>query len=72
MNNELKRFGKVREKISNKFGTIKVFAEAMEINCATLSKKLNGRNEFSRIEIAKMCELLEIPTEEITDYFFYR
>lgn len=72
MEKELKRFGRVREKITNRFGTIKVFADAMGINCATLSKKLNGRADLSRSEIATMCELLEIPNDEITDYFFYK
>ncbi len=61
---------KLRGKIVEKFGTQDKFAEAAKITPGTLSQKLNGKSDFTRLEILKWCELLEIPTQDISDYFF--
>jgi DNA-binding Xre family transcriptional regulator len=66
-----KTFGRVREKIKIKYGNLLDFSEEIGINKATLSKKMNGKSEWTRSEIEKICALLEIPTCEIGEYFFY-
>jgi DNA-binding Xre family transcriptional regulator len=66
-----KTFGRVREKIKIKYGNLLDFSEEIGINKATLSKKMNGKSEWTRSEIEKICSLLEIPTCEIGEYFFY-
>lgn len=63
-------YSKLRGKIREVFGTQKAFAEAMEMDVATLSAKLNGRSEWSRCEMEKACILLAIPMGEMHLYFF--
>ena len=67
----MKKFGKLRESIGLVFGNNIQFAAAMNMNPATLSRKLSGKVEFTRAEIEQACELLNIPKEEIPSYFFY-
>lgn len=67
----MKRFGKVRERISIMYGTIDNFAKAFGVNTATLSKKLTGKSQITREEIVKFCELLDLSVEQIPEYFFY-
>ena len=37
-----------------------------------LSRKLNGASGFTQEEILRLCEVMEIPPEEIGIYFFRR
>ena len=67
----MKKFGKLREQISIKYGTMDNFARVFGVNSATLSKKLTGKTDISRLEIVKFCELLDICAEQIPEYFFY-
>lgn len=67
----LRKFGRLREKIKAVFGTQKAFADAMGINVATLNAKLNSKAEWTLNEIEKACVLLNIPAEKIQEYFFY-
>ena len=67
----MRKFGKLKERIKIAFGTQKDFAEAVGMNAATLNFKLNGKAEWTIKEIEKVCSLLEIPNDEIKDYFFY-
>ena len=64
-------FGKLREAIRNKCGTLRNFAELSGIKYCSLVRKLSGKTEFTRAEIALCCELLDIPVERIHEYFFY-
>ena len=66
-----RKFGLLRERISNTYKTNGDFANALGIDQATLSKKLCGRAVFTHEEIASICELLEIQANEIGLYFFY-
>lgn len=68
---KMKKYGKLRELIKTKFEKNDDFAEAMDLNPSTLSKKLNGRASFTGTEIECACNLLEIPKEQIHEYFFY-
>lgn len=67
----MRKFGKLREKIKIVFGTQKAFAEAMGMDVATLNKKLNGKSPWRQLEIEKACQLLGIPLQQVTEYFFY-
>jgi DNA-binding XRE family transcriptional regulator len=50
--------------------TQKQVANAIGINKATLSAKLNNKFSFSQEEILAICKLLNIPVSEIGDYFY--
>ena len=63
-------YSKLRGKIREVFGTQEAFAEAMGVNVATVSAKLNGRSEWSRCEMEKACVILGIPMCEMHIYFF--
>ena len=63
-------YAKLRGRIKEKFGTESRFAQALGVTIVTVSRKLSGKSEFSRLDIKKWCEALEIPTEEVGTYFF--
>lgn len=63
-------YSKLRGAIRTKYGTQRAFAQAMGVNSTTLSHKLSGRTEWTHGEIAKACDLLDIPLEEAYVYFF--
>ena len=65
-------FGKLRERIRITFGTQKDFASAIGWHVSTLNLKLNGKVDWSRSDIFKVCDALCIPTNEVGDYFFYK
>ena len=67
----MRTYGKLRELIREKFGTLGSFADAMGIDRSTLSNKINGINAWKQDEIERACKLLEIPMSEVYDYFFY-
>ena len=63
-------YDKLKGKITEVFKTRAAFAEALEINNASLSSKLNNKTPWKREEIQKACELLGIPIEQVHVYFF--
>lgn len=63
-------YAKLRGKIREMFVTQEAFAEAMGMSTVTMSQRLNGKVEWKTNEIAKACELLKIPLEEVALYFF--
>lgn len=67
----MRTYGKLREKIRAEFKTLDHFAEAMGMHRSTLSNKLNGLAAWKQFEIEKACGLLNIPMEEVSEYFFY-
>lgn len=64
-------YAKLRGKIKEVYGTQVRFAEAMDMDRSTLSLKLNGKSEWSRIEVEHACRLLKIPIQDVHEYFFY-
>lgn len=64
------KYAKLRGRIKEKYETEGKFAEAMGITQMSLSRKFNGKTQFSSGDIKKMSELLEIPLEEAGVYFF--
>lgn len=67
----MRTYGKLREKIRNVFGTIGAFADAMDLDRSTISKKLNSVVPWDQVEMEKSCELLGFTTDDIPEYFFY-
>lgn len=67
----MRTYGRLREKIRNVFGTIGAFADALNRDRSTVSKKLNGLVPWDQLEMEESCKLLGIPLDNIQDYFFY-
>ena len=67
----MKKYGNLRERMYKFFNKQSELAEAINLNPATLSKKLNGESMFTTGEIEDICYVLEIPKEEAHEYFFY-
>jgi hypothetical protein len=63
-------YRKLKGKIKEVFNTRSAFAAALNLDPATLSYKLNNKSEWTSGEIAKACELLNIPLIEAHLYFF--
>ena len=63
-------YSKLRGRIVEKYGTITAFAGTLGISKTTISLKLKNEIGFSRDDIVKWAELLAIPEEEYTLYFF--
>lgn len=63
-------YSKLRGRITEVYGTIEKFANAMGLSSTTLSGKLNNKVGFTQREINKACSLLSIPLEFIPVYFF--
>lgn len=63
-------YAKLRGIIRERFETIERFADAMDLDVSTVSARLNNKAAWKSNEIAKACELLEIPVEHLHEYFF--
>ena len=63
-------YSKLQGRIVEKFGNNCNFAIKMGLSERTISLKLNNKVDFRQKEIAKACELLNIPISKIQDYFF--
>ena len=68
----MRKYGKLREKIKSKYKTLGEFAKTVGISQSTLSLKLNGKVGWKQTEIEKVCQLLGISIDEISEYFFYQ
>lgn len=65
-----KDFSKLIGRIVEKFGTRTAFCKAIGKNSEWLSRRLNGQTEFDSDEIILIADMLEIPPQEISLYFF--
>lgn len=63
-------YSKLRGKIREMYGTQEAFAEAIGMNTATLSGKLNGKTDWTRVEMELACSLLGVSMMEMHSYFF--
>lgn len=63
-------YSKLRGKMAERSITQEQLADKIGINKCTLSVKLNGRYAFANDEILAICKVLDIPTDEISKYFF--
>lgn len=67
------RHEKLRGKIKEKIGSEFEFAKLIGLSQASLSAKLNGKSDFSRTEIVRMSEVLELKnSEEFYNLFFLK
>lgn len=60
---------KLRGKIKEVFNTQCAFAEAMGMSNFSISQRLNGIVAWKVAEAQKACELLNIPLEQMSDFF---
>lgn len=63
-------FNKLKGRIIEKYGTQKVFAEALGVSNNLVSLKMQGKVPFSKEDMIKWSELLDIPPEHYYEYFF--
>ncbi len=63
-------YSKLRGKIRECNLTQEQLAEAIRINKGTLSAKLNGQFAFTTTEMLSIGAALNIPKNELGDYFF--
>jgi len=63
-------FRKLRARIIEKYGTQKVFAETLKVSNNLVSLKMQNRVVFSKEDMIKWGELLDIPPEQFYEYFF--
>ena len=57
-------------KIKEVFDTQEAFAKAMDMSYTALNQRLNNAVEWKTPEVAKACELLNIPLADSHVYFF--
>lgn len=63
-------YNKLRGRIIERYGTQTAFVERFGVSENTFSKKMNNRVRFNSDDIIKITQLLEIPENEIGEYFF--
>lgn len=63
-------YNKLKGRIKEVLGSQAAFADAMNMDRSTMSLKLNGKSEWTRVEIETACHLLEINITEVPAYFF--
>lgn len=63
-------FSKLKGRIKEKFDTQERFAAELGVSVPALIKKLNNKSQFNQSEIDKSRILLEIPNDELDQYFF--
>lgn len=63
-------YSKLQGKIKEKFSNQENFARAIGISRTSLNLKLNGKSMFSHEEMAKSIDVLNIPKEDLPEYFF--
>lgn len=61
---------KLKGRIVEKYLTQEKFAEVLDCTPSTVTNKLKNIRDMKRAEIERWCELLDIPREEIHEYFF--
>lgn len=63
-------YNKLKGRIVEIYGTQKAFSNAVGLSRQAVSNKLNNIVNFSQDEIMKSTEILNIPTSQISEYFF--
>lgn len=68
--NEMYDYSKLRGRIVEKYGSMSAFADVLGTSKVTVSLKMNNELGFTRENIIKWADLLDIPEEEYALYFF--
>ncbi len=63
-------YEKLKQRISEKYGTLSRFAEMSGLPKSNVSMKLRGETQWSQKDITLAIEALDIPAQEIPEYFF--
>lgn len=63
-------YSELRQRIRGAYPRLADFAEALGMTPSTLSLKLAGKSEWTRVEIEKVRLLLDLTVEELLRYFF--
>lgn len=66
----LYNYDKLKGKIKEIFNTQEEYAKAIGTSATSINYKLNNKKLFSQKEISKSVKALNIPFNEIADYFF--
>jgi len=64
------KYAKLRARIKELYGTEGRFAKELNVSQISISRKFNGKSQFSSDDIRKWCELLQIPVADAGLYFF--
>jgi transcriptional regulator with XRE-family HTH domain len=65
----MKYYKKLRMKMIMDGITQETLAELMELSTCTISNYFTGRIEWRLSQVYKVCDVLEIPYSEISNYF---
>lgn len=60
----------LRGRIVAEYGTIGKFVKAWNRSIVIMSQKLNNKTRFTTDDIVEICDMLNIPRDEIGMYFF--
>ena len=63
-------YSKLKGKIVEMYGSQTKFAEILNISTSSLSKKMNGKTDWTQSEILCACDCLNIDKTRVADYFF--
>ena len=63
-------YAALRGKIIEKYGSQREFAKVLGFSEVSVTKKMNGKTEFSKSDMERWAELLDIKKSEIPKYFF--
>lgn len=63
-------YSELRQRIRGKYRRMSEFATGLGITTGTLSNKLMGKSEWSRPEMEKAAELLDLTPDDILHIFF--
>lgn len=63
-------YNKLKGRIVEKFGSQGKFAAALGMTENTVSRKMQDKVEFSKDDMVRWAELLDIDSSEFWDYFF--
>ena len=70
MNQECFKNAKLKGRIAEKGYNISKLAPRLNLSARALGFKISGKVEFRQGEIFKLVDLLDIPSDEVYDYFF--
>lgn len=65
-------FTRLSNKIKDIYGNNENFALEMRISVSTISRKMNGKTPWKGHEMEKAIILLNVPLEEMPEFFFKR
>ena len=65
----MKKLDKLKGRIKEKGSSYKILSNALGISLSAFNNKVNGRSAFDIIEASELSSILDIPPEEISNFF---